>query len=173
MFPSTKKLLENYFGTSHRGTTGSVVSLQCQDTGSIPTPAQWVKGSGSTTAAAQIRCLSQELHMPWGSKKTKQNKTKQPILEFPLWLSRLRTWCYLSEDTVLIHGLAQWVKESSVAVAVVQAAATAPIWPLAQELPFAAGMAIKRKKEENYSVKITLHKPVILNVKVIRPRSEV
>ena len=29
----------------HPGATGSAVSLQCQDAGSIPSPAQWVKGS--------------------------------------------------------------------------------------------------------------------------------
>ena len=51
------------------------VSLQRQDTGSIPGPAEWVKGSGiatvvaQPTAAAQIRSL--EVHMP-EKRKTKE-----------------------------------------------------------------------------------------------------
>ena len=32
------------------------------------------------------------------------------FLEFPLWLSTLRTQCCLCEDLGLIPGLAQWVK---------------------------------------------------------------
>ena len=31
--------------------------------------------------------------------------------EFLLWLSRLRTRCYLSEDVGLIPGTSQWVKD--------------------------------------------------------------
>ena len=42
----------------------------------------------------------------------------------------------------LTPGLAQWVKGSHVAVAVVQPSAAAPIQPLAWELPFAAAEAI-------------------------------
>ena len=34
------------------------------------------------------------------------------ILEFPLWLSRLRTQCSLCEDAGLILGLTQWVKDA-------------------------------------------------------------
>ena len=34
------------------GTTGLAVSLQCQDTGSIPGPAPWVKGSSRTPYAS-------------------------------------------------------------------------------------------------------------------------
>ena len=43
--------------SSHCGTTGSAVSLQHKDTGSIPGPAWWVKGSGLAVwvaTAAQI-----------------------------------------------------------------------------------------------------------------------
>ena len=36
---------------------------------------------------------------------------------------------------------------SGVAVAVVQASAVAPVQPLAQELPYAKGAAVKRKKK--------------------------
>ena len=59
--------------------------------------------------------------------------------EFPLWLSGLRTPCYLCEDVGSIPGLAQWVKDlaqmqlgSGVSMAVAQAPAAALIQPLAQ-----------------------------------------
>ena len=60
-----------------------MLSLQHQDTGSIPSPAQWVKGSGVTivmvwvTTAAQIS-LAQELHMLQGSQKRKKKKSRHP-----------------------------------------------------------------------------------------------
>ena len=60
----------------------------------------------------------------------------------------------IHEDTVLIPGLAQGVKDlvllwtvvqlgSRVAVAMVWSAATAPIWHLAWELPYAVDVALK------------------------------
>ena len=55
--------------------------------------------------------------------------------------SGLRIWyCYK-----LWHRSQMWLR-SSIAVAVVQAVAKALIWPLAWELPFAAGVDIKRKQ---------------------------
>ena len=84
-------------------------------------------------------------------------------MELPLWLSGLMTWCCLSEDVNSIPDLTQWVKnpalpqlwhmwqtwlEFSVAVAVAQASAAAPIWPLAWELPCATGAALKRKEKK-------------------------
>ena len=36
---------------------------------------------------------------------------KYPKLEFPLWLSRLKTQCRVLEEAGSIPGLAQWVKE--------------------------------------------------------------
>ena len=38
---------------------GSAESLQSQDTGSIPGPAQWVKGSGIATAAMYVATVDQ------------------------------------------------------------------------------------------------------------------
>ena len=56
----------------------SVESLKCQDAGSIPGLAQWVKGSGVTAAAAQIQSLAWELHMPQDGQKRK-NKYKTAL----------------------------------------------------------------------------------------------
>ena len=84
------------------------------------------------------------------------------LLEFPLWYSRLRTWCSLCEDVGLIPSLTQWVKDpvlpQSMAwvtdVAQIQChctvwyrpAAAALIRPLAWELLYTVGVALKRKK---------------------------
>lgn len=77
------------------GTMGLEVSLQHQDTGSIPSPAQWIKGSGVTivmvwvTTAAQIS-LAQELHMLQGSQKRKKKEPPSKVLQkqvpaYPYW----------------------------------------------------------------------------------------
>lgn len=41
-------------GSALCGATGSAVSLQCQFVQSVPSPAQWVNGSGVATAAAWV-----------------------------------------------------------------------------------------------------------------------
>ena len=81
--------------------------------------------------------------------------------EFPLWINRLRTRCCLCEDEGSIPGFSQCVKDlellqaaaqiadalgSGVAVVVAQATAAAQIQPLTWKLPYAAGVAVKRKK---------------------------
>ena len=64
-----------------------------------------------------------------------------------MWLSRLRTQGCLQKDAGSLPGPAQWVK-GPVWLAVVQASATAPIQPLAWELPYAAGAVLKRQKRK-------------------------
>ena len=84
----------------------------------------------------------------WTEEKVKEKYYKE-VGEFPLWLSRLKTWSCLCKDAGSIPGLAQWVKDlvlpqgghrlqmylgSCVAMAVAQTAAAAPVWPLAWNL---------------------------------------
>ena len=41
----------------------------------------------------------------------REDRRKKETTEFLLWLSRLRTGCYLSEDVGLIPGLDQWITD--------------------------------------------------------------
>ena len=66
------------------------------------------------------------------------------IWEFPVWLSRLRTWHSVREDVGLIPGLAPWVKDPAFATSCCGCGID-QIWPLAWELPYASGVALKRK----------------------------
>ena len=58
-----------------------------------------------------------------------------------MWLSGLRTQCCLCEDVGSKPGFTQWVKASGVGAAV------ALIPSLAQELPYAAGIALEKEKK--------------------------
>ena len=81
--------------------------------------------------------------------------------EFLLLLSGLRTWCRLHEDLGSAPGLVQWVTDLALLQAAAQVAeaagmpcccgcgigtVAAPVWPVAWERPYAAGVAIKKKK---------------------------
>ena len=63
------------------------------------------------------------------------------VQEFSLWCRGLKIQLQQLRGTTLIPSPAQWVKGSGTAVAV------ARIQLLAQELPYAAGAAIRRKKK--------------------------
>ena len=52
----------------------------------------------------------------------------------------------------LIPGLAQWVKDLALLWLWFRLAAAAPIRPLAWELPYAAGVALKRKKNSLFCI---------------------
>lgn len=45
--------------SSHCGATGQAASLQHKDAGLIPSPAQWIKGSGVDAAVGQIATAAQ------------------------------------------------------------------------------------------------------------------
>ena len=84
--------------------------------------------------------------------------------EVPIVAQWVRNPARIYEEESLIPGLTQWVKGSSTAVScgVVhrcgsdlvllwlwrRPAAAAPIWPLAWELPYATGLALKRQKKK-------------------------
>ena len=92
-------------------------------------------------------------------------------MEFLLRLIGLRTQHSICAGVVLIPGLAQWVKDPALLQAVTwvhrcvsdpmslwlwcRPAATPLIPPLAQELPYAAGVAVKRKDKPQRTCPVT------------------
>ena len=66
------------------------------------------------------------------------------LKEFLLWFSRVRTQHNVCEDSGLIPGLAQWVKDPVWLWH--RLAAAALIRSLAQEFPYATGVVLKIKK---------------------------
>ena len=56
---------------------GLAVSLQHQNTGSIPSPAQWVKGSGEAQVTTALP--GQELHTPQGDQRKGGGERKKEM----------------------------------------------------------------------------------------------
>ena len=61
--------------------------------GPVPAQAQQVKGSSVATATAQIWSLVQELDMPWGGKKIKQNQILSLLPTNPLLSPEYTVFC--------------------------------------------------------------------------------
>ena len=118
--PPFRPTVQNFHqvcGTQMFGVVWEFPLLQCQDAGSIPSPAQWVKGSGIAaavawiTAVAQIQSLAWELPYALGrpKKKTKtKTKTKKNSKAKPMhrktnaWggLKKIKTrkWIWIQID---------------------------------------------------------------------------
>ena len=84
----------------------------------------------------------------WKYKKGTYQKYKLVKSGVPLWLSGLRTHHCLCDAAGSILGLTQWINNSVLPPAARQTTVAAQIQPLALELPYVSGAAIKRKKKK-------------------------
>ena len=77
------------------------------------------------------------------------------VTGFPVVAQQVKNLTSIYKDAGLIPGLLQWVKDLALPWLWCRPAAAAPILPLAWELPYAMGAALKRKegkkKERNCS----------------------
>ena len=87
-FISTTEVCDS--GSSRCGATGCAASLQRQDAGSIPDPAQWVEGSSNAaagaevTSAAWICSLARGLHIHGVAKKKKKKSLDSGLFKISL-----------------------------------------------------------------------------------------
>ena len=75
------------------------------------------------------------------------------MYKFLLWLRGLRTQHSVSENVGLIPGLSQWVKDEMLLWLWLWPEAATLIRPLAQELPYASSVALRKKQtKERYDL---------------------